>query len=101
MRGAVPAKPLEGLAMRTFILLGAAFFISTSFANADERKVDFEKMIGPRGTLTQRIMTYKGATPSTKTCEGGCPSPQYKWTCKDNESCGINCAEKPASGYCY
>jgi hypothetical protein len=87
--------------MRKIVLIGMTFLLSTSFAKADERKVDFEKTGGQKGALTQRILTYKGVKPLTKICEGGCPTPLYRWTCNDNDSCGLNCAAKPPYAYCY
>ena len=85
--------------MRMSMLMVGIFFMTTSLATA-ERRVEFDKGL-KKGSLLERVNTYKGIKPLTKTCEGGCPSPLTRWPCNDNERCGINCAARPPYGYCY
>ena len=84
--------------MRVFTI--AVFVMASVPVSAEERKVEFEKII-QHGAKLMSITTYKGIKPLTKVCEAGCPTPLYRWTCNDNESCGINCAAKLTNGYCY
>jgi hypothetical protein len=84
---------------RALLVLGIIFVVASS-ASGEERKVPFRKGL-KAGVKLMSITTYKGVRPQTKTCEGGCPTPLYRWPCNDNESCGINCAAHPPYGYCY
>ena len=85
--------------MRFVMLLIGTFLLTTAFAAAEERKAPFDKGL-KKGRLQSQVKTFNAVGPR-KTCEGGCPTPLYKWPCKDSESCGINCAANPPYGYCY